>query len=90
MRYYTDQMAAEILEIPMETIVLVAGDTDTSPYDPGSYASSTTYVAGTAVVKAATEMKRKILEQGAKFLGVLLQDVEMEVWSSERSVEIKR
>src|SRR5665648_662687 len=72
------QMAAEILEIPMDNIVLVAGDTDTSPYDPGSYASSTTYVAGTAVVKAATELKKKILEQGAKFLGVPPQDVEMD------------
>jgi len=72
------QMAAEILEIPMDSIVLVAGDTDTSPYDPGSYASSTTYVAGTAVVKAAKELKQKILEQGAKFLGVLPQDAEME------------
>jgi len=72
------QMAAEILEIPMETIVLIAGDTDTSPYDPGSYASSTTYVAGGAVVKAAKELKDKILEQGSKFLGVSLQDVEMD------------
>jgi len=72
------QMAAEILEVPMENIVIVTGDTDTSPYDPGSYASSTTYVAGTAVVKAATELKKKILEQGAKFLGVSSQDVEMD------------
>ncbi|TGE38682.1 aldehyde oxidase [Desulfosporosinus fructosivorans] len=72
------QMAAEILEVPMENIVFNAGDTDTSPYDPGSYASSTTYVAGTAVVKAAQELKKKILEQGAKFLGVSSQDVEMD------------
>jgi CO/xanthine dehydrogenase Mo-binding subunit len=70
-------MAAEILEVPMENIVFNTGDTDTSPYDPGSYASSTTYVAGTAVVKAAEELKKKILEQGAKFLGVSAQDVEM-------------
>ncbi|KUO77347.1 MAG: aldehyde oxidase [Desulfosporosinus sp. BRH_c37] len=71
------QMAAEILDVPMENIVFNAGDTDTSPYDPGSYASSTTYVAGTAIVKAAEELKQKILEQGAKFLGVSTQDVEM-------------
>ncbi|HBV87864.1 MAG TPA: aldehyde oxidase [Desulfosporosinus sp.] len=70
------QMAAEILEIPMEKIIVNAGDTDTSPYDPGSYASSTTYVAGAAVVKAAEELKGKILEQGAAFLEVTLQDVE--------------
>ncbi|ODA39898.1 molybdopterin cofactor-binding domain-containing protein [Desulfosporosinus sp. BG] len=71
------QMAAEILEVPMENIIVSAGDTDTSPFDPGSYASSTTYVAGTATIKAATELKKKILEQGAKFLGVSLEDAEM-------------
>ena len=72
------QMAAEILEIPMDRITFIAGDTDTSPYDPGSYASSTTYVAGTAVVKAATELKKKILEQGAKLLGVSLENAELD------------
>jgi Aerobic-type carbon monoxide dehydrogenase, large subunit CoxL/CutL homologs len=71
------QMAAEILEIPMESIIVSAGDTDTSPYDPGSYASSTTYVAGSAVVKAAEELKNKILEQGALFLGVPAVEVEL-------------
>ncbi|WP_298201440.1 molybdopterin cofactor-binding domain-containing protein, partial [Desulfosporosinus sp.] len=71
------QMAAEILEIPMEIIIVNAGDTDTSPYDPGSYASSTTYVAGTAVVKAAEELKSKILAQSAAFLGVSREDVEL-------------
>ncbi len=72
------QMAAEILEIPMDSIIFVAGDTDTSPYDPGSYASSTTYVAGTAVVKAATELKKKILEQGTKLLGVSPENAELD------------
>lgn len=72
------QMAAEILEIPMDAIVFVAGDTDTSPYDPGSYASSTTYVAGTAVVKAAKDLKKKILQQGAKLLGVSPEDAELD------------
>ena len=71
------QMAAEILEIPIENITVSAGDTDTSPYDPGSYASSTTYVAGTATVKAAEELKKKILEQGAKFLGVTPEEAEL-------------
>ncbi len=71
------QMAAEILEIPMDNIIFVAGDTDTSPYDPGSYASSTTYVAGTATVKAAKDLKNKILEQGAKLLGVSLHEAEL-------------
>ena len=47
------QMAAECLILPRWRMWIVSGaDTDTSPYDSGSYASSTTYVTGTAVVKA--------------------------------------
>lgn len=68
------QMAAEILETSMENIIVHAADTDVSPYDPGSYASSTTYVTGMAVVKAAVELKQKIVEHGAKLLGVLPED----------------
>ena len=48
------QMCAEVLETTMDKIVVNSADTDSSPYDPGSYASSTTYVTGMAVVKAAT------------------------------------
>lgn len=69
------QMAAEILETPMESIIVSTADTDISPYDPGSYASSTTYVTGMAVVKAAEELRRKIIEQGAKLLNVSSEDI---------------
>ncbi|KGK87163.1 aldehyde oxidase [Desulfosporosinus sp. HMP52] len=72
------QIAADALEVPMEMIIINAGDTDTSPYDPGSYASSTTYLAGSAVIKAAEELRGKILEQGALFLGVSVEDVEFD------------
>jgi CO/xanthine dehydrogenase Mo-binding subunit len=72
------QMAAEILETRMENIIVNAGDTDVSPYDPGSYASSTTYVTGMAVVKAAEELKQKIVEHGAKFLEVPPEYVEFD------------
>lgn len=70
------QMAAEILETSVGNIVVHSADTDVSPYDPGSYASSTTYVTGMAVVKAAEDLKQKILEQGAKYLEVVLEEVE--------------
>ena len=59
------QMCAEVLETTMDKIVVNSADTDSSPYDPGSYASSTTYVTGMAVVKAATELKNKIVSVGA-------------------------
>ncbi|MBP2626125.1 MAG: aerobic-type carbon monoxide dehydrogenase, large subunit CoxL/CutL-like protein [Firmicutes bacterium] len=72
------QMAAEILETTMDNIIVNAADTDVSPYDPGSYASSTTYVTGMAVVKAAEELKQKIVEHGAKLLEVLPEDIEFD------------
>ena len=64
------QMAAEVLECPMEWITVAPIDTDYSPYDTGSYASSTTYVTGTAVVKACTELVEKITNEGARRLGI--------------------
>ncbi|MEG6523879.1 xanthine dehydrogenase family protein molybdopterin-binding subunit [Desulfotomaculum sp. 1211_IL3151] len=62
------QMAAEVLATSLENIIVHAADTDVSPYDPGSYASSTTYVTGMAVVKAAEDLRKKILLNGARFL----------------------
>ena len=64
------QMAAEILETSIDNISVYAADTDVSPFDPGSYASSTTYVTGTAVVRASEDLKRQIVEHGARFLEV--------------------
>ena len=64
------QMAAEVLGCPMEWITVAPIDTDYSPFDTGSYASSTTYVTGTAVVKACTELVEKITNEGARRLGI--------------------
>lgn len=55
------QMAAEILQTSMDNITLLAADTDVTPYDPGSYASSGTYTTGGAVVRAALDLKNQIL-----------------------------
>lgn len=60
------QMAAEVLECDVDMINVFGADTDASPYDSGSYASSTTYTTGGAVKKAAdklTENMRKIVCQ---------------------------
>lgn len=70
------QMAAEVLDTTVENIIVNAADTDVSPYDPGSYASSTTYVTGMAVIKAAEELRGKIIETGAGLLGVSSSEVE--------------
>ena len=63
-------MAAEVLECPLENIAVLGADTDSSPYDSGSYASSTTYVTGKAVEKCALELKDKICTLGAQLLGL--------------------
>ncbi len=59
------QICAESLNIPFENIIIVSSDTDTTPYDGGAYASSTTYVTGNAVKKAADEMRELIISEGA-------------------------
>ena len=64
------QIAAEVLECPLENIAVLGADTDSSPYDSGSYASSTTYVTGKAVEKCALELKDKICTLGAQLLGL--------------------
>ena len=64
------QIAAEVLDCPLENIAVLGADTDSSPYDSGSYASSTTYVTGKAVEKCALELKDKICTLGAQLLGL--------------------
>ena len=63
------QIAAEVLECPLDNITTLSADTDWSPYDSGSYASSTTYVTGKATEKCALELRDKICALGAKLLG---------------------
>lgn len=62
------QMAAECLDCPVDAITVFGADTDASPYDSGSYASSTTYVTGKAVEKACQKLRERILEKGAELL----------------------
>ena len=69
------QIAAEVLECPLENIMVTGADTDTSPYDSGSYASSTAYVTGKAVELCALKLRDKICELGAKKLEVSADSV---------------
>ena len=59
------QIAAEVLECPLDNVTVLGADTDSSPYDSGSYASSTTYVTGKAVEQCAEQLKQKICQVGA-------------------------
>ena len=54
------QMVAELMDCTVDDVAVYGADTDVSPYDSGSYASSTTYVTGQAVVKACNELKSRI------------------------------
>lgn len=55
------QMVAELMDCELDDVAVFGADTDASPYDSGSYASSTTYVTGKAVEKACAEMKKRII-----------------------------
>ena len=62
------QMAAEQLGVPIEDIIVYSSDTDFTPFDKGAYASSTTYISGGAVMKAAKNVRGQVLEHAAKML----------------------
>lgn len=72
------QVAAECLNCPIDNIIVHGVDTDISPYDKGSYASSTAYVTGMATLKTAESLIEKIKEAGAKHLGVLPEEVDFD------------
>ncbi len=72
------QMAAEVMNSSMERFAIHAADTDVSPFDPGSYASSTTYVTGMAVKKAAEELREKIIAAAAQALTVPVTELDFD------------
>jgi putative selenate reductase molybdopterin-binding subunit len=63
------QQAAEVLGAPVEDIIVYSSDTDFTPFDKGAYASSTTYVSGGAVVRAAEQVAERIRQRAARMLG---------------------
>ncbi len=64
------QIAAEVLAVPLDKIVVISSDTDLTPFDVGAYASSTTYVSGTAVARAAEDVRAQIVEVAGHMLDV--------------------
>ena len=87
------QIAAEVLDCPLDNIAVFGADTDTSPYDSGSYASSTTYITGQAVVKACGELKQRICAIAAKMLNceeeaVVFEGTQVRRINSEQAVSL--
>lgn len=64
------QIAAEVLDVSPDNFIVHSADTDISPYDTGSYASSTAYVTGNAVIEAAKKMKQEIIKQTSLNLNI--------------------
>jgi len=64
------QMAAEVLGVPIEDMITYSSDTDFTPFDKGAYASSTTYISGTAAVNAAKIVAERIKIRAAAMLGL--------------------
>lgn len=73
------QIAAEVLGVPIENIIIKSGDTDDISFDYGAYASSTAYITGTCVLKAAEAARREIVAVAGKMMnedpeGLLVHD----------------
>jgi putative selenate reductase molybdopterin-binding subunit len=64
------QIAAEVLGVRVEDIIMHSSDTDFAPFDTGAYASSTTYISGGATKKAAEQVRLQILEVAGRMLKV--------------------
>ena len=73
------QVAAEVLGVPLENIVIRSGDTDDISFDYGAYASSTAYITGTCVLKAAEDARQQIVVAAGRIMdedpeGLLVHD----------------
>ena len=86
------QIAADVLGVATDDILVYSGDTDFTPFDVGAYASSTTYISGMAVKKAAEAARVRIVERGARLLNVQAVEIELRdrrAWAADgRSVSI--
>lgn len=63
------QMAAEVLGVPLDDIIVYSSDTDFTPFDKGAYASSTTYISGAATIRAAEQVAERIRLRAARMIG---------------------
>jgi putative selenate reductase molybdopterin-binding subunit len=71
------QIAAEAIGVRTEEIIVHSSDTDTTPFDKGAYASSTTYVSGHAVRRAAEKMRDILFDEAAFRLGGKAERIEL-------------
>lgn len=72
------QMVAECMDCSVDDVTVFGADTDASPYDSGSYASSTTYITGKAVEMACAKLKTQLCGIAAGMLGCSTEEVVFE------------
>lgn len=72
------QIVAETLKMPVEKILVLSSDTDLTPFDTGAYASSTTYLSGMAVKKAALDLSEQVRETAASMLDCTTSEIFLE------------
>ena len=72
------KVAAETLRCPLERVAVISGDTDTTPFDKGAYASSGTFFSGNAALKAAEHLAAQVLDVAAGALGEPRDDLVLE------------
>ena len=72
------QMVAECMDCSVDDVAVFGADTDASPYDSGSYASSTTYITGKAVELACAKLKTQLCGIAAGMLGCSTEEVVFE------------
>lgn len=70
------QIAAEVLSVETSKMIVCSSDTDITPFDSGAYASSTTFISGAAVMKAAEEVKRQILRVASDMMEIGTEELE--------------
>jgi putative selenate reductase molybdopterin-binding subunit len=87
------QMAAEVVGVSTDDIVIYSSDTDMTPFDTGAYASSTTYISGMAVKRAAEQVRDQIIERAALTLKIDEDGIELHdnaAWAPDgRSVTLE-
>jgi putative selenate reductase molybdopterin-binding subunit len=87
------QIAAEVLGTATDEVIIYSSDTDMTPFDTGAYASSTTYISGMAVKRAAEQVRDQIVERAALTLSVDADGLELrdaQVWAPDgRSVSLE-
>jgi len=71
------QIAAEELTLPMASFRMLGADTKVTPYDSSTGSSRSTTLMGTAVQKAARDMKQQFIKIGAQTMGVKPSQVQV-------------